>query len=93
MNVKRRDEPVAIDNVYSDTPAINNWFKQAQVCVGIKTIFIDVYSKETDSQFFNTLKDCIRDRGVMSQLSSDSAQVEISKHVLDILIDLCIGDW
>ena len=47
----------------------------------------------TDSQFMNILEDYIRDRGAMSQLISDSAQVEISKLVLYILRALCIGDW
>ena len=56
-------------------------------------MFTDVYGMKTDSQFINTLEDCIRDRGAMTQLISDSAQVEISKRVLDVLRALCIGDW
>ena len=56
-------------------------------------MFTDVYGMKTDSQFVNTLKDYIRDRGAMSQLIIDSAQVEVSKNVLDILRTLCIGDW
>ena len=93
VNVTRRDEPVATNTVYSDTPAIDNGCKQAQIFVGTKTMFTDVYGMKTDSQFINTLKDCIRHRGAMSQLISDSAQVEISKRVLDILRALCLGDW
>ena len=93
LNVTRRDEPVATDIVYSNTPAIDNGCKQAQIFVGTKTMFTDVYGMKTDSQFVNTLEDCIRDRGAMSQLISDSAQVEISKRVLDVLRALCIGDW
>ena len=46
---------------------------------------MDVYGIKTDSQFVNTLEDCICDWGVMSQLISDSTYVEISKQVLDIL--------
>ena len=93
FNVKRRSEPVATDSVYSNTPAIDNGCKQAQVFVGTKTMFTDVYGMKTDSQFFNTPEGCIRDRDAMSQLLSDSAQVEVSKRVLDILRALCIGDW
>ena len=47
---------------------------------------------KTDSQLVNTLEDCIRYRGVGSQLISDSTQVERSKRVLDIIQPLYIGD-
>ena len=93
LNAKHRDEPVATDTVYSDTPGIDNGYKQAHKFVGTKTMFTDVYGTKTYSQFVNTLEDCIRDRGAMFQLISNSAQVEISKRVLDILRALCIGDW
>ena len=56
-------------------------------------MFTYLYGMKTDSQFVNTLEDCICDRGAMSQLISDSVQVEISKRVLDILRAMCIGDW
>ena len=48
-------------------------------------MFTDIYGMNTDSQFANTLEDCMRDQEAMSQLISDSTQVEISKRVLDIL--------
>ena len=57
MNVTRHDEPVAADTVYSDTPAIYDGYKQAQIFVGIKTIFIDVYGMKIDSQCVDTLED------------------------------------
>ena len=93
MNVTRRDEPVVTDTIYSDTPAIDNGCKQAHISVGTKTTYTDIYDMKTDSQFVNTLEDYIRHRGVMSQLISDSAQVEVGKRVLDISRALCIGNW
>ena len=48
---------------------------------------------KTDKQFVNTLEDIIRRRGAPTKLVSDSAQVEISKKVHDILRSLCIDDW
>ena len=39
MNVTRRDEPVATDNIYSDTLAIDDGCKQAHIFVGTKIIF------------------------------------------------------
>ena len=56
INVKRYDELVVTDTVYSDTHAIYNGCKQAQIFVGTKTMFTDVYGMKTDSQFVNTLK-------------------------------------
>ena len=62
LNVTRRDEHVATDTIYSDTPAVDNRCKQAQIFVGTKTTFTDVYGMKTDSQFVNTLEDYICDR-------------------------------
>ena len=93
LNVHRRDEPVATDTVYSDTPAIDDGSKSAQFFVGTSTMFNDVYGMKTDSQFVNTLEDNIRERGAMSKLVSDCAQVELSNRVLDVLRALCISNW
>ena len=92
-NVHRRDEPVATDTVYSDTPAIDNGCKIAQFFVGTRSMFTDVYGMKSDNQFVNTLEDQIRERGAMSKLVSDCAQVEISRRVIDILRALCISSW
>ena len=56
-------------------------------------MFTDAYVMKTDSQVVITRENYIRDEGSMSQLVSNSAQVEISKHVQDILHSLCTGDW
>ncbi len=47
----------------------------------------------TEKEFVNTLEDEIRKRGAMDKLISDSARVEISNRVEDILRALCIDDW
>ena len=93
LNVKRRDEPVVIYTVYSDTPTVDNGYKWAHIFVGTNTMFTDVYGMQTNSQSVNTLDDCIRDRGAISQLVSDFAQVEISKRLLHLLWALYIGNW
>ena len=93
LYIKHHDETVAMKNVYSYTHAVDNGCKQAQIFVGAETIFTYIYGMKIDSQFVNTLEDCIRDREAMSELVSNSAQVEISKRVLYILRSLCIGDW
>jgi hypothetical protein len=92
-NVPRRNEPIATDTVYSNTPAVDNGATAAQFFVGLDSMVCDVFSMKTDKQFVNTLEDIIRRRGAPTKLVSDHAQVEISKKVLDILRSLCIDDW
>ena len=93
-NVWRRNEPVATDTVFADTPAIGtNGQKMAQIFVGRKSLAIDVYGIGNTNEFVNTLEDVIRKRGAMDLLISDSARVETSRRVQDILRALCIKDW
>src|SRR4030095_521056 len=92
-NVTQRDEPVATDTVYLDTPAIDSGAMAAQFFVGTESLVCDVYPMKTDKQFVNVLLDNIRKQGAMSKLISDKAQVEISKKVQDILWNLIIDDW
>ena len=93
LNVHRRQEPVATDTVYADTPAIDDGATCAQIFVGRKSLVTDVYGMKTDKEFINTLEDNIRRRGAMDKLISDRAQVETSKKVQDILRALIIDDW
>jgi hypothetical protein len=93
LNVKRRDEPVATDTVFSDTPAIDGGETCAQIFVGAETPVTDVYGMKNEKQFVNTLEDDIRERGAMSRLLSDRAQVEISARVVGVLRALHIGQW
>ena len=92
-NVHRRNEPIATDTVYSDTPAIDSGCKCAQIFVGTKTMVTDVYGMKTEKKFVNTLQDIIRTRGAPTKLLSDHANVEISNKVKDILRYLMIPDW
>ena len=65
-NVLRRDESVATDTVYSDTPAVDDGATCAQVFFGTKSLLADCYGMKTDKEFVNTLEDNIRKRGAMS---------------------------
>lgn len=88
-----QDEPVATDAVYCNTPAINDGAASAQIFVGTRTFLTDVYGMKSDEQFVATLSDNIRQRGAMSKLISDRAQVEISNKVKEVLCALFIDDW
>ena len=93
LNVHRRNENVACDFVYADTPAIDDGSTAAVLFVGTSTMVTDIYGVKTDKQFVNTLEDNIRERGAPNKLISDRAQVEISNKVQDILRTLFISAW
>ena len=93
FNVRRRDEPVATDYIYSDTPAVDDGSTGAQIFVGTKSMVVDAYGCKTTGEFVNTLEDNIRRRGAMSKLISDSAAVEMSNRVQKILCAYIIDDW
>ena len=78
--------------MYSDTPAVDDGSKVAQIFVGTEPLVVDIFGMKTESQFVNMLQDVIRMRGAPTKLVSDSAQVEISDKVKDILWCLCIED-
>jgi septum formation inhibitor MinC len=91
--VRPRDEPVATDTIYSDTPAIDCGVTSAQLFIGTKTHTADVYPIKSDKQFVNTLLDNITQRGAPNKLISNRAQVEISERVKQVLRPLHISTW
>ncbi|MFA9289401.1 MAG: reverse transcriptase domain-containing protein, partial [Weeksellaceae bacterium] len=92
-NVQRRNEPVATDTIFSNTPAVDSGVKAAQLFVGRHTLVADVYPLKSDKEFVNALEDNIRERGAMDKLISDGAKAEISSRVKDILRALFISAW
>jgi hypothetical protein len=60
--------------------------------VGRTSLVIDIYGMSSEKQFVNTLEDVIQ-KGSDGQARTDSARVEISKRVGEILRALCIDDW
>jgi hypothetical protein len=92
-NVRRRNEAVATDTVFSDTPAVDNGAKAAQLFIGRTSLVADVYGLKTDKEFVNTLEDNIRERGAMDKLISDCARAETSTRIKDILRALVIAEW
>jgi hypothetical protein len=93
LNVRRRNEPVATDTIWSDTPAIGTGQKAAQVFVGRNTYVTDVYGCSTDGEFAGLLEESIRKRGAMDCLVSDRAKALISNKVKDILRSYKIQDF
>ena len=92
-NVRRRNEAVATDTIYSDTPVIDYGSTCAQLYVGLVSLYNSVTGMKSEKEFVHTLEDTIRKHGAMDKLISDRAQVEVSNKVLDILRAMFIGDW
>ena len=93
LNVRRRDEDVATDTVYGDTPDIEHGYMAAQFFVGTKSLLSDIYGVPTDAQFLKTLQDNVRKRGAPNKLVSDRAKAEVSSAVKDYLRWLLIDNW
>jgi hypothetical protein len=92
-NVRRRNEAVATDTIFSNTPAVDSGVKAAQLFIGLTSLVADVYGVKTDKEFVNTLEDNIRERGAMDKLISDCACAETINRIKDILCALVISDW
>ena len=80
-NVGRRNEPVAMDTYFSDTPAIGTVVKMAQIFVGRKTLVTDVYPMQREAQIPCTLEHNIKDRGAMEIIISDGAKAAIGQRI------------
>ena len=66
---------------------------EAQFYIGRESFIADAFGIKSEKQFVNTLEDIIQKRGAMDLLISDSAKVEISIRVQDVLRAYFIKDW
>jgi hypothetical protein len=93
LNVHWRNKAVATDTIWSDTPAVDNRVKFAQLFVGRHSLVTNIYPMKTDKEFVNALEDNICHCGAMDKLLSNRAQVKISKKVADITQAYNIDQW
>ena len=77
--LSRHSEAIAIDTIFSDTPAVDDGSTMAQLFCGRNTLVCDAYGIKSTKQFINTLSDNIRKWGAMDALISDGGKYEISK--------------
>ena len=54
FNIKWRDIPGATDNMYLNTPAVENGGKYAQFFERTKTMFTSIHGMKIDHQFLTT---------------------------------------
>ena len=93
VNVRRRDEPVATGTIQSDVPAIDGGEKHAQIFVGAQSLVTDAHGVKSPAQFPGVLAGEIINRGAPAKLISDSAKVETSKEVRNVLRARGISSW
>jgi hypothetical protein len=86
MNVPWFNKPMATDTIQSDT---DGGEKYAQFFVGVCSLLSDVHGMKSPC----VLTDQIIDRGAPTKLISDSAKVETSNAVCDILCTYGISSW
>ena len=94
VNIPRRNEDVATDSLWSNTPAIDDGSTAAQFFIGLISRYRSVHPLgTTDKQFIRALMEEIRKRGAMNTLISDQAKAQISARVLEILRTFVIDNW
>ena len=74
LNHHRRDEPDAMDTIFSDTPAIDGGETVAHFFVGTKTMLTDAYGMKSKKHVPQALMDHITRRGAPTKLISDRAK-------------------
>ena len=92
-NIPRRDEPVAMDKIVSDTPAVDSGATEAAICVGLKSSLTDVYPIKSDGDIVAAFQDNLRERGAPTQFISDGAKAEIAGRIKDLLRYFHISGW
>ena len=91
LNVRRLRETFATDTFFSSDKALGG-YTCAQLYVGKSSNFTKVFGMKRPEQMPETLQDFIRQWGAPSGLFSDSAILETSKAIKDILRHYCIKD-
>ena len=98
-NVPRREETVATDTIFSDTPALDDGISGHGGCTmmqffcGCTSEFTAAYPMSTETQVHSALQDFIRYYGAPRNLFSDNAKAQISKQVQDILRHFTIAHY
>ena len=87
INTPRRNEDIAADIIYSDTPAVDDGSVAATVFVGLDSAVTDVQGIKHDKEFINTLEDlaiAMKSPNSNSQGSNSSTHLISSWHGLQI---------
>ena len=93
LNVFRLQDDLLTDKVYSNTPAIEGGFTEAQIFIGRKSHIIHPESISKTKPFLKCLQNFVRKWGAPIRLLADHIKYHASFRVLDYLRILWIGLW
>ena len=94
MNLHRRCEADATDQIFCDTPAMNGGETSAHIFVGRDSKITDVYKSKDNSgpEFLGAFQDRVRTRGVPTKLIADNAPMyrgnAVTRYIQDLIVPL-----
>ena len=96
-NVRRLNEEVAMDTIFSNTPALDDGVmghggcRMMQIFTGVTSHITEGFPLHSESDIHETVEAFITKHGAPTNLRSDNARAQIGKKVQDILRHLFIG--
>ena len=87
----RLAEIVATDTYFASRKSLEGYYC-SQVYLGCTSGIIEHYGMKTESEFLDTYKDFMRERGIPHTLRRDNAQSENSNKIKEVHRDLIISD-
>ena len=95
MNLHRRCEADATDQIFCDTPAMNGGETSAHIFVGRDSKITDVYKSKDNSgpEFLGAFLDRVRTQGVPTKLIADNTPMYRGWNVTKYLRDLVVSMW
>ena len=90
LNLQQRKKGDATDQIFSDTPSMDDGKTSAHVFVGQDSKITDVYKSKDNSgkEFLGVFQDRVRTRGVPTKLVADNAPMyrgwKVTKYMYDL---------
>ena len=94
LNLHRRNEADATDQIFAKVPAIDGGEVGAHIFVGQDSKITDVYKSKDNSgaEFLGAFQDRVRERGVPTKLIADNAPMyrgwNITKYLRDLVVSM-----
>ena len=95
LNLHRRNEADATDQIFAKVPAMDGGETSAHIFVGQDSKITDVYKSKDNSAevFLGYFQDQVRERGVPTKLIADNCPMYRGWNVARYLQDLVVSIW
>ena len=95
LNLHRRNEADATDQIFAKVPAIDGGETSAHIFVGQDSKITDVYKSKDNSEaeFLDAFQDRVRERGVRTKLIVDNAPMYRCWNITKYLRDIVVSMW